>query len=131
MYDIFSILLDFFFLLYTNVYHFTCTDMKMPGNSEVCTSLQNCESSVWKLLCVTLLTAKILENLCTIALNTFINSAIKKPYCLVFYKEAVIVSLFICSTYAFHLAIINQVGSRSNISNMYFVRAKFKPQLRP
>jgi len=107
VYNIFSIIVGFFVLTYTNVYDFTYTELKVPGNSEVHTSLQNCESSVWKLLCVTLLTAKILENLCTIALNTFniCNSVIKQPYCLMFYKEAVIVSLFVCSTCAFHLAI--------------------------
>jgi len=113
VYNIFSIIVGIFFLSYTNVYHFTCTELKVPGNSEVRTSLQNCESSVWKLLCVTLLTAKILENLCTIALNTFnnCNSVMEQPYCLVFYKEAMTVSLFACSTCAFHLAIIKQVGS--------------------
>jgi hypothetical protein len=68
----------------------------VPGDSEVRTSLQNYESSVWKLLCVTQLTAKILENFSTIALNTFnINHrVIEQPYRLMIYKEAVIVRFF-------------------------------------
>lgn len=73
-----------------------------------------------------------LGNLCTFALNTFniCNSVIKQSYCFMFYKETVIVSLLVCSTCAFHLAIIKQVGWRGNVSNMYFVCARFEPQLR-
>jgi len=76
--------------------------------------------------------SQILENLCTTALNTFniCNSVIKQPYCLMFYKEVVIVSLFVCSTCPFHMTIIKQGGSRGNISNMYFLCARFEPQMR-
>ena len=39
-----------FFFTCRNAYHFTCTEQKVPDNSEVHISGQNCGSSVWNLL---------------------------------------------------------------------------------
>ena len=52
---IFSAKLLLFFLIYKNVYQFTCIKQKAPDNSKVHKSLQNCESSVRNLIHVTLL----------------------------------------------------------------------------
>jgi len=49
-----------FSLTYKNVYPFTSTKKKVPENSEVHRSLQNCGSSVWCCLHVTIPTPRIL-----------------------------------------------------------------------
>ena len=46
-------------IIYRSVYKFTCTKQKAPYNSRVHRSLQNCVSSVWNLLHVTLLVPRI------------------------------------------------------------------------
>jgi hypothetical protein len=42
-----------------NVYQFTSTEQKVTDNSEVHRSIQNCGSSIWNLLHVTLLASRI------------------------------------------------------------------------
>ena len=49
------------FLYVQYVYQFTCTKQKAPGNRLFHMSLQNCGSSVWNLLHITLPTRKILK----------------------------------------------------------------------
>lgn len=56
---IFSIINAPFFLTYKNMYQFTSTKKKAPDNSEVHMSLQNCGSSVWCCLHVTILMPRI------------------------------------------------------------------------
>jgi hypothetical protein len=69
--NIFSIIISDVFLTYKNVYQFLSTEQKAAANSEVHRSVQNCGSSVWNLIRVTLLAPKIqvaytfLENLLT------------------------------------------------------------------
>jgi hypothetical protein len=47
-----------YFHTYINVCHFTCTEQKMPDDTEVHRPLQTSGSTVWKLLYVTLLVPK-------------------------------------------------------------------------
>ena len=48
--DIFSLSAEVLLLPYETVYHFACTELVVPDNSEVHKSLQNFGSSVWSLL---------------------------------------------------------------------------------
>ena len=56
---IFIIAMEMFVFKYKHVYQFTCTKQKERGYGEVHKSLQNCGSSFWNLLHVTLLLPRI------------------------------------------------------------------------